>query len=307
MPDPSTSDAFAGRRLFRRGSSLRSSAVPSPPRDGTLLFPSAKLSTFYFRFLCVALLTLSLGVPGVVAELCACSPTTITFQLDFSLTCSDNNIDVGDGTGIKRVECETIPHPSLDYDKDVTDFKPTVIDKYTFFELAPDLQVLHPTIRSDVKLKNRDTYTFESVLADDRDVLPGGLQIVLEGHNKKKQPILQYFVLQYTNKCATAPFRPDDSLGWSTVKNMETRCDGTVEPTFSPTRSPERPSQPSPSKPVRPSQPSRPAPTSQRTPAPVRDTFSYKYSQSWEDDDDPPPSHFSYSYRRAEKDEDDAW
>jgi len=163
-------------------------------------------------------------------DTCACSPSSITIELDFSRMCSQDSVQTGAGTGIDRVECDISPHPSTGMGKgDVTDLVPVAVYRYSIFELSQNLRSIR-TFSNDVDLQDKDNFSFTSIVTDESVTeLVGGLQIVLEALNQKGELLLSYFIVQYSNSCTQKPFSAGGSLGWAVIKE-----DGPTSPRFCP-------------------------------------------------------------------------
>jgi hypothetical protein len=101
-------------------------------------------SSFFLPGMASLLLLVNLVVPfvssQVVDEICSCTPLVYTWNLDFSKTCSRNdiNINIGENTGIRSAACDVID-PNVIGPSNVTDFNPVVVTSYQIIELGLDL------------------------------------------------------------------------------------------------------------------------------------------------------------------------
>jgi len=174
-------------------------------------------------------------------DTCACSPSSITIELDFSRTCFQDSVQIGADTGIHRVECDISPHPSGGMGKSgVTDLVPVAVYRYSIFELSQNLRSIR-TFSNDVDLQDKDNISFTSIVTDESITeLVGGLQIVLEATNEKDELLLSYFIVQYSNSCTQKPFSVGDSLSWAVITEdgptSPRSCPLDVQPSTVPTR-----------------------------------------------------------------------
>jgi len=156
-------------------------------------------------------------------ETCSCSPSVFTFQLDFSLTCPPENVDVGSNKGIDAIFCQTTiePFKSEERKSSPLDLVPVSISQISIFELDNQLSVIKQSFLSNLDLVDGDYYSYLSITDNykqgsfDSNDIPGGLQVLLKGKNANGIGISNSFILTYTNSCESVPFQIDDSIGWN--------------------------------------------------------------------------------------------
>lgn len=199
-------------------------------------------------------------------EICACSPRSYEFTLDFSLTCPPVNIPVGDA--IEDTTCLISPFGALD----VEDLAPVSVDSIDILELGQNLRVIAQTGIVQ-PLNDGDSFTYTSVVADPDSIgevqqVPKGMQINIVGNNQNGDRIINAFLVTFTNECDKYPvFEEGQSAGWAKFTGLGP---GTPElcsaiepvPTESPTMSPVAPVEPPQPEPT-------PSPTSKPTPEPT--------------------------------------
>lgn len=170
-------------------------------------------------FLPVALLLLLVNLVSFVSsqgvEICSCTPLVYTWKLDFSRTCSRNdiNINIGETTGIRSAACDVID-PNIIDPSTVTDFEPVVVTSYQIIELGLDLIPIKVDGRSNLELFNESSISFSSITASQENAISGGLQASVVGFNANNQRIQLNWIVRYTNLCEVLPFSANDSLGW---------------------------------------------------------------------------------------------
>ena len=154
---------------------------------------------------------------------CVCSPSSISFTLDFSLQCPPENIVTGVDKGIDRVFCQVTEEPRPDVVAGLDDLVPVNVTAVNIFELGLDLRVIKQSFLPGVNLLNGETIVFESIVNEyDAQTLtsqntPGGLQIVFKGLNADGVAVTNSFILTYSNRCDVVPFFEGDSIGWAVI------------------------------------------------------------------------------------------
>jgi hypothetical protein len=147
-------------------------------------------------------------------EICACSPRSYEFTLDFSLTCPPVNITLGDS--VEATACIVSPfgNPS------VTDLVPVSVEGIDILELGQNLRVMTQTDVDDA-LVDGDKFTYTSVVADPNNIMavqqvPRALQINTVGLNAQGDKIINVFIVTFTNDCGSYPlFQEGQSGGWT--------------------------------------------------------------------------------------------
>ena len=134
----------------------------------------------------------SAQVVGV--DICACQPSIVTFQLNFTIDCDASNVE---GPGITETTC--IPESPLD--ESVTDLVPTIITLVKVFELDENLQTVGNTA-FDEGYFDGDEITYTSIVIRDPDSInassiPRGFQVVLTGLNAAEAVIETTLAITY--------------------------------------------------------------------------------------------------------------
>ena len=147
-------------------------------------------------------------------EICACSPRSYEFTLDFNLTCPPVNIAVGDA--VDDTSCLISPFGALD----VEDLVPVSVDSIDVLELGQNLRVIAQT-DIDQTFSDGDSFTYTSVVADPSSIetveqVPRALQINIVGNNQHGDRIINVFIVTFTNDCDKYPvFEEGQSAGWA--------------------------------------------------------------------------------------------
>lgn len=156
-------------------------------------------------------------------ELCACQPSVYEFTFDFNLTCDD--LDVG-GDGIKETTCLTELRGAENQED--ADKVPSVVGTASIYELDQNLDVIAQTLKEGTFFDG-STFRYSSIIATepgslDPNSIPRGLQVVYVGINELGQPVVNTFVIIYTNDCGVFPLlREGQKAGWS-IFVSETYC-----------------------------------------------------------------------------------
>lgn len=127
-------------------------------------------------------------------DLCACQPSVVTFQLNFTLDCDGTNVA---GPGINETSCIPESRTSLN----VSDFVPTFISEVQVLELDENLAPLTGAIYTDGYFDG-DEITYTSIVETDPDNVttsnfPLGFQVVLTGLNAAEQNIVITMAITY--------------------------------------------------------------------------------------------------------------
>lgn len=179
------------------------------------LLDSLRSSVLYLALLLLAVIS-SLASGQVVDDLCICSPTTFTFTLDFAGTCP-GTVEEG-GPGISKVNCFDISNS--------TDLVPVSVLTIQVLELDLGLQSLNAQ-RYDGPFEDGDSVTFTSVatgVITEKSEIPGGLQVNTFGTNAEGVPVLNSFIVDYSNSCSDTPiFQIGDQIGWIIIVSVDFR------------------------------------------------------------------------------------
>lgn len=174
-------------------------------------------------FLMLALVVLSSttvvveGQPpaAVGTDLCACTPSTYEFTVDFSLTCPPVNVTLGEA--IENTSCITSPYGNLN----TPNLVPVVISRINILELGQRLFVVKQTTIEE-ELRNGDTLQYASITATPAEVtavsdVPKALQINLEGRNAEGDKLINVLIISFSNGCGRNSypvFEEGNSAGW---------------------------------------------------------------------------------------------
>lgn len=134
------------------------------------------------------------------------SPSNYTWRLDFSKTCSSNNIIEGPGAGISDSYCTA--SSAL-----VTE-KVYVVNTILILELDLNLVPINYYFTNTTSLKDGDVFNFTSIGTSNNTVPLGGLQMRLMGKDKLDGNISVSWIVTFSNNCSTQVFFPGDSIGW---------------------------------------------------------------------------------------------
>ena len=146
-------------------------------------------------------------------DLCACSPTSYEFTVDFGLTCPPVNIPVGNA--VNETSCLISPFGAPDVD----DLVPVSVDSINVLELGQNLRVVAQT-NIEQSFNDGDTFTYTSIIADPDSIqevqeVPRALQINIVGNNEAGDRIINVFIVTFTNQCDAYPvFEEGQSAGW---------------------------------------------------------------------------------------------
>jgi hypothetical protein len=154
-------------------------------------------------------------------DVCSCAPNTYEFTLDFSLFCPPVNITIGDA--VEATTCMVSPFG----DPDVTDLIPVAVQSIDILELNRNLQIMSQENIAG-NFGDGDTFQYisyaalpgEIVVPDD---LPRAIQINIIGVNQFEEPIINVYLITFTNSCGSYPILFEgQSAGWTRfVSNMK--------------------------------------------------------------------------------------
>lgn len=151
---------------------------------------------------------------GQEIELCSCAPSTYEFTLDFDLFCPPVNITLGDG--VLATSCFVSPFG----DPTVTDLIPIAVQSIGILELGQDVRVLNQE-NIEGNFGDGDTFQYTSVAANPVNIvdsadIPRALQLNLIGLNANDEPIINVYIITFTNNCGTYPVLFEgQSAGWT--------------------------------------------------------------------------------------------
>lgn len=171
-------------------------------------------------------------------DLCACTPTTYTFQLNFTALCNDTNIVAGSSSGSNNrsstgegnsgiIDVACFVTEQTEEAEPVDDVIPVAVSTIDVLELNEDLDVLEQTQYAD-DFRNGDTFTYTSVMGMRSDFanlsakeIPAGLQLNIVGRNQIDQPIVNLWAMLFSNECGIYPVLvPGDAIGWTILVSV---------------------------------------------------------------------------------------
>jgi hypothetical protein len=147
-------------------------------------------------------------------ELCSCAPNTYNFTLDFSLFCPPVNITLGDA--VQATSCLVSPFGN----PEVEDLVPVEVQSIDILELGQDLRVL---VQENIEgsFGDGDTFSYTSVASIPGNIvtsveIPRALQLNIVGVNANDEPIINVYIITFTNNCGTYPvLQEGQSAGWT--------------------------------------------------------------------------------------------
>lgn len=136
-------------------------------------------------------------------DICACSPGTYEFTLDFSLFCPPVNITLGDA--VTDTSCLVSPFG----DPDVADLIPVAVQSIDILELDQNLQI---SVQENIagSFGDGDTFQYTSIAALPGEIvnpedLPRAIQLNIIGVNQLDEPIINVYLIIFSNNCGRYP------------------------------------------------------------------------------------------------------
>jgi hypothetical protein len=147
-------------------------------------------------------------------ELCSCAPNMYNFTLDFSLFCPPVNITVGDA--VQATSCLVSPFGN----PEVEDLIPVEVQSIDILELGQDLRVL---VQENIEgnFVDGDTFSYSSIASIPGNIvtpldIPRALQLNILGVNANDEPIINVYIITFTNNCGSYPvLQEGQSAGWT--------------------------------------------------------------------------------------------
>jgi hypothetical protein len=175
-------------------------------------------SVTWLAFLLLAQLIAMASSQTIGVDICACSPSVYTFQLNFSLTCAMETVK--DNPGVADAECRVSGvRPGVN----VTDAIPVKVSTVEILELNADDKVIQSGFY-DQGYFDGATISYTSITGRPNalnltvDQVPRGLQINIIGQNANEEDILNYWIVLFTNQCNAFPvFEIGDMIGWTVI------------------------------------------------------------------------------------------
>ena len=149
--------------------------------------------------------------------ICACTPNSYDFYLDFSLKCpTTEELELVLENGIQTAECAVVPASSGD---NVTDLVPASAQSVEIVELRQDNTVaVQESIQGNFLDGDAFRYVSFSETLDDiteANSIPRTLQLTILGQNRNGENIKNVVVIEFNNDCDSYPvFQPDNTAGW---------------------------------------------------------------------------------------------
>ena len=172
----------------------------------------------------VLVLSLCLGRAAAdeydLAPLCACSPSKYMFTLDFSLTCPP--VNVTRNAGISATFCQISPFG--DPDMNITDLVPVEVQYVDVLELGQGFEVLTQENITGTFMDG-DTIEYTSIVMSDAVDIPKVIQLNIFAFNAKREPIVNFFAIAYSNDCDEYPTLIEgESAGWTQFVSTVDGC-----------------------------------------------------------------------------------
>jgi hypothetical protein len=168
------------------------------------------------------LLTGSTGADGQVIgkDLCACSPSTYEFTLDFGLFCPPVNVTESDA--IDQTSCVITSFG----DPNVTDLVPVSVQSIDILELGQGLRVL---VQESIlgNYSDGDSFAYTSLSATPHEItapdeVPRAIQINIVGMNQFNEALINVYIITFTNDCGAFPLLLEgQSAGWTHFTQIE--------------------------------------------------------------------------------------
>lgn len=190
----------------------------------------------WIQYTCVLALFLLSGRADA-QDICACSPSSISFQLNFSGVCPPVEI-VGAQGAVAATFCQISPLGDGDSQDQTDDLVPVTVYEITAIELGQNFQVIgntatlfpDPENPTEEALSDGDEVTFTSIIdtsrteeleffdQNEKNNIPKVLQINIFGKNKDGDQIVNFFAISYSNNCsAYEVIEEGSSAGWTDV------------------------------------------------------------------------------------------
>lgn len=153
----------------------------------------------------------SASAQTIGTDICACQPSTITFDLVFSLECDDTNVG---GPGINETACLVETRGSTPSDP-----FPVTVTEVQVLELDQNLQIVGQSVYTDTFVDG-DNITYTSIVKREPNTitgtsLPRGFQVSITGLSKTEESLVNSWVIIYTNDCGIFPLlEVGEKIGW---------------------------------------------------------------------------------------------
>jgi hypothetical protein len=136
-------------------------------------------------------------------DICSCAPSNYEFTLDFSLFCPPVNITQGDA--VAATTCMVSPFGN----SEVADLIPVAVQSIDILELNQNLDII---VQENIagNFGDGDTFRYSSIAALPGEIvdpvdLPRAIQLNLIGVNQFDEPIINVYLITFTNDCQSYP------------------------------------------------------------------------------------------------------
>jgi hypothetical protein len=156
----------------------------------------------------------SANTQEIGVEICSCAPSTYEFTLDFSLFCPPVNITQGDA--VAATACVVSPFN----DPGVVDLIPTKVQSIDVLELNQDLRII---VQENIvgSFGDGDAFRYTSIAALPGEIvdladIPRAIQLNIIGVNQFDEPIINVYLITFTNNCGAYPVLSEGQYaGWT--------------------------------------------------------------------------------------------
>ena len=179
------------------------------------------MNTLVLLFGAIVALATGVNGQGIGVDICACSPSQFEFVFDFSLTCPPVNITTGDA--VSATSCLISPFGN----PEVQDLIPVSVQTIDILELGQDLRVL---VQENIagNFGDGDSFQYTSIAAIPAEInssvdIPRAIQLNIVGVNRLDEPIINVYIITYTNNCGAYPvLQEGQSAGWTVMVSYNT-------------------------------------------------------------------------------------
>ena len=155
-------------------------------------------------------------------DICSCAPSTYDFELDFALFCPPVNITQGDA--VAATTCMVSPFG----DPEVVDLIPVAVQSIDILELNQNLDII---VQENIagSFGDGDRFSYTSIAAAPGDIVdpvdvPRAIQLNIIGVNQFDQPIINVYLITFTNDCQAYPvFFEGQYAGWTRFVSSSTQ------------------------------------------------------------------------------------
>lgn len=152
-------------------------------------------------------------------DVCACSPSTYTFTLDFSLSCPP--VNVTRNPGITATFCQV--SPLGDGNQTIEDLEPVAVEYIDVLELGQQFEVLSQKNITGV-FEDGDSFDYTSITgAESYDgEIPRVVQLNIFGLNGFGERVVNFYAISFSNLCDAYPtLEEGGSSGWTKFAALE--------------------------------------------------------------------------------------